>query len=220
MAKGMKRKYTSENSKQVFKKRRAAPYATPQKALKAETKYFDTATAVYALNTTGSVTHLDIVPTGSTTTTRDGRKWRNLSVQVRGRAAADTTTTISNGMAMVVWDRQPNKALAAVTDILDANTWESFPKRENAQRFKILKTWRWAFSGNVTTPSTGVENFDVNEYIKLPAECIAETTSADATGVIGNRITGALLLVTTGGTAAGTADANMTAYVRVNFRDL
>lgn len=185
-----------------------------------EAKYFDTAATGRAMNTTGTVLHLDIVPTGTTVNSRDGRKFRNTSVQLRGYAQSDTTTTITNGMMMLVWDRQPNKALAAVTDILESASSFSFSKRENAQRFRVIRKWRWCFGGNSATPSTGREVYDIDEYVKLPEECVAECTTADTTGAIGNRVTGALLLVTIGDVAAGTNDAIANVGARVNFLDI
>lgn len=206
------------------KKRKMGPYASGYKpyqrrAFRGEAKFVDTAAAGYGLNTTGTVTHVSIVPTGTTVNSRDGKNFCCTSVQVRGTAYADTTTTVSSGLAMLVWDRQPNKALAGVTDVLDTVSSDSFLKRENAQRFRILKKWRYAFGGNSTAPASGNETFDVDDYVKLPKECVAKCTTADATGVIGNRVTGALLLVTAGNVAAGTADATFAVGVRLNFLD-
>jgi len=187
-----------------------------------EAKYFDIAIGVLPLNTTGSVSHLDIIPTGTTVNSRDGRKFKNTSFQIRGVAAADTTTTSANGAMYLVWDRQPNKALAGVTDILDTASSSSFAKRENAQRFKIIKKWRYQFAGNITTAGqqTTATAFDIDDYVRLPEECVAECTTADTTGAIGNRVTGALLLLTIGNTGAGTTDANVSITTRVNFVDM
>jgi len=190
-----------------------------------EAKYFDYAAgalSTFALNTTGSIVLVDEVPQGTTVTTRDGRKWKDTSVAIRGIAQADSTTATTVGAAYLVWDRQPNKALASITDYLDAADANSFPKRENAQRFLTIRKWRWSFAGNNTTAGQNNDStvYAIDEFVKLPAECIAETTSADTTGVIGNRVTGALLLITVGTTAAGTADANLIVKIRTNFRDI
>lgn len=185
-----------------------------------EAKYFDIASGTLPLNTTGSISHLDIVPTGTTVNSRDGRKFKNNSFQIRGIAAADTATTVTSGAMYLVWDRQPNKALASITDVLDSASSVSFAKRENAQRFKIIKKWRWVFAGNSSTPATAGTIFDIDDYVKLPEECVAECTTADTTGAIGNRVTGALLLITVGSKAAGTDDANVTITTRVNFVDI
>lgn len=189
-----------------------------------EAKYVDTALASYGLNSDSAspVTHIDIVPVGSTVNSRDGRKFKPTSVQLRGIARSDTTTVASNGAVYLVWDRQPNKALASVTDILDSQNSNSFGKRENAQRFRIIKKWRYDFIGNYATAGqqTSKSQYDVDEYVKLPEECLAECTTADTTGAIGNRVTGALLMVTVGDTAGGTTDATFTVRIRTNFRDV
>lgn len=185
-----------------------------------EAKFFDVASGTLPLNTTGSVSQVDSIPTGTTVNSRDGRKFKLTSFQIRGLALADTTTTNTQGAMYLVWDRQPNKALAAITDILDTNSSVSFQKRENIQRFKIIKKWRWVFSGNSTTPNGYGTIYDIDDYVKLPDECLAETTSADTTGAIGNRVTGALLLITTGSSGASTADGNVTVTTRVNFVDV
>lgn len=192
----------------------------PRRALAGEGKYFDISSGTLALNTTGSISHLDIVPVGSTVNSRDGRKFKNTSFQVRGLATADSTTTYTQGAMYLVWDRQPNKALASITDVLDSVSSISFTKRENVQRFKIIKKWRWVFAGNNATPTTPAIIYDIDDYVRLPAECVAECTTADTTGAIGNRVTGALLLVTVGSAAAGTSDANVTITTRVNFSDI
>lgn len=214
MAKSQKRK--SENSMQKTSPYKKARYNPPRNARRGEAKFFDTASASYALNTTGSVTHLDIVPQGTTVSKREGKEFHLSSVQIRGVASSDTATATASGMMMLVWDKQPNKVIAVLTDILDTASSQSFIKRENAQRFSILKKWRWAFAGNATAP-TATNVFDIDDYmtVNLKACC----TSADTDGAIGTRITGALYLVTCGTIAAGTADANAVVSVRVNFRD-
>lgn len=239
-----KRAGTYQGYQQVLKRAKTsfAPKKTAQPAKKRATrqrmqvqrgfvgfagdnKYYDYnsgSSATFALNTTGSIVHLDDVSQGTTVNTRDGRKWRNTSVAIRGQAVSDSATATAIGACYLIWDRQPNKALAGITDYLDAADAYSFPKRENAQRFLTIRKWRWSFAGNSTTAGQNNDStvYAIDEYVKLPAECIAETTSADTTGAIGNRVTGALLLITTGSVVSGTADANMVVKIRTNFRDI
>lgn len=188
--------------------------------LMSDAKYFDKAGAVYACNTTGSITHLDVVPQGSTVNTRDGKAYKIRSVQVRGYFYADTTTTTTVAVAYMIWDRQPNKVLPAITDIFDSISSDSFAKRENKVRFVILKKWVKGIAGNITSPTTGKEIQPVEKWLRMPDGAVAQCTTADTTGVITNRINGALYLVTMGATAAGTADANVFLGFRINFSDL
>lgn len=235
-----KRKYTgSTTSAMQYKRKKANPaaaaasgrrtYAQRMRAAQrgflgaaGEAKFFDIAAGALPLNSTGSISHLDIVPTGTTVNSRDGRKFKNTSLQIRGIVQSDSTTTASQGAMYLVWDRQPNKALAGITDVLDTASPYSFAKRENVQRFKIIKKWRWVFAGNNTTAGqqTSATSYDIDDYVKLPDECVAECTTLDTTGAIGNRVTGALLLITVGNNVSGTADAIAYVGTRVNFVDV
>jgi len=188
-----------------------------------EAKFVDVASGSIALNTTGSVTQLDAVPTGSTVNSRDGRKFKLTSFQIRGIAGNDNTATTTQGAMYLVWDRQPNKALAGITDILDTATSTSLQKRENVQRFKIIKKWRWVFNGNGATAGQQTSNtaYDIDDYVRLPDECVAECTTLDTTGAVGNRVTGCLLLVCVGNQAGpATTDGYVTITTRVNFVDV
>lgn len=184
-----------------------------------DAKFFDTAAATYQVNTTGSITHLSIVPQGQTVNTREGKAFRCKSVRVRGTIQSDTTTVISMYHGALVWDYQPNKALPAITDIYDSVDPRAFPKKENAQRFKIIKEYRNVIIGNATTPGSGKESFIIDDFVKLPIDCNVLLTAADTTGVIGDTIQGALYWVTTGNIAAGTADGNFFLGFRLNFTD-
>lgn len=188
-------------------------------ALGADAKYFDVASATYAANTTGSITHLNIIAQGNTINKREGKAYRIKNIQIRGVIESDTTTTRAQVAFYLVWDKQPNKALAAITDIFDTVDSNSFTKRENTGRFRILKKWHRVVIGNTTTPATGRECIDVDKYLKLPKDLVTMCTTADTTGVIGDIITGALLWVSMGSVVAGTADANFTGGFRIGFSD-
>lgn len=185
----------------------------------ADAKYFDVASASYACNTTGSITHLNVITQGNSINQREGKSYRIRNIQIRGVLETDTTTTRTGTACYLVWDKQPNKALAAITDIFDTITSQSFTKRENTGRFVILKKWHRTLIGNITTPATGREAVDIDKYLKLPKDLVTMLTSGDTTGVIGDIISGALLWVTMGSVAAGTADANATVGFRIGFTD-
>lgn len=185
-----------------------------------EAKYVDIANTTYALNTTGSINHISIVPQGTTVTSRVGRKCELKYLQVRGAFLTKSTTTFAAYAAYIVWDQQPNKTLPAITDVLDAANAAALPKRENVQRFRILRKWSGVFMGNSTTPSTGAEAVRIDEYFRLPKGLVIIPTTADTTGGIGDIITGALYLITVGDLAAGTADGNMNVTMRLGFSDI
>jgi len=185
-----------------------------------ENKYFDVAGAMYVLDNTGAITHLDVVTQGNTVNSRDGRKFMPTSVNFRGRIMSGTGTTFSENAVMLVWDKQPNKALAAITDVLDAATPYAQNKREHASRFQVIRRWDSVCSGknDGTTVGGFIRNFD--HFVRLPRGLIAECTPADTTGAIGNRVTGALLLITVGNMGAGATAASLYCSIRIGFKDV
>lgn len=184
-------------------------------------KFHDVAFFGSVMNTTGAISHLDVIPTGTGVSTREGKCCQITSFQVRGECQSGTTTAVALGAVYFVWDYQPNKALAAVLDVLDTASANSFIKRENASRFRILAQRHYSMTGLLGTPATGCEQFAVEEFIRVPASSSVVTcTINDTTGVIADRVSGALLMVTVGDTAAGTAAPNYNVGIRVNFRDI
>lgn len=210
-----KRKYEGKFEKK-FKPRLMMPYA------KREAKYVDVAAANYGNSTTGSITHCSIVPQGTTVNSRDGRACRITSVRIRGHISNGTAATQNHAINYLVWDYQPNKALAAVTDVFDAINAYALPKKENQSRFKILRTWHYILIGDAdaqTAQSNAMHAID--EYVRLPKNCIATYTTSDTTGVIGNCISGALLFITVGNNATGgNLDAVTSVSIRTNFSDI
>lgn len=187
-----------------------------------EAKYVDLAFAGYGADTTGSVTHCSIIPQGSTVGQREGRTCIVTACHLRGNVSARSTCKIATASWMLVWDNQPNKALAGITDILDSASCEAQNKRENVNRFKIVRRCNYAVSGNDTTAGQQTDHsiFFVDEYIKLPKGCITVYTTADTTGVIANCIQGALLLVTCGNQPAGNSAVYVNVNVRTSFKDI
>lgn len=185
-----------------------------------DAKYVDLAFASYALDTTGSITHMDIVAQNSTVNGREGKAFRDVSILLRGYAANGPTAIKNDCAVLLVWDKQPNKALAAITDVLDTTSSYSMNKRENASRFVVIRRWDWGMTGKGDGSTVGgyYRNFD--HYVKLPPDCVATCTVADNTGVIGNRVSGALLLVTVGSNAAGDTAAAISLGARINFEDV
>lgn len=185
-----------------------------------EAKYVDIANAVYVLNGTGTIAHMSIIPQNSTVNGKIGRKAELTYFQIRGQFSADTTSTVQAYAAYLVWDAQPVGALPAIAGVvLDTADAYSFPKRENVQRFRILRKWTGVLSGNITTPATGQEVTRIDDYIRLPKGLVVVSKDGDTTGVIGNIANGALYLVTVGTIGAGTADGNLTVTCRTGFRD-
>lgn len=188
----------------------------------ADAKYHDVAAASYACDTTGSITHLDVVPQGDSVNNRTGKAWLNTSLNIRGTVTSNAATTATVAAIYIVWDKQPNKALPAITDVLDSVSSLSFTKRENAQRFTIVRKLRYSLEGDTGSLSnqTRSTQFDVDEYVRLPRDAVALATTSDTTGAIGNRITGALYAITVGNVTAGTTASTAALSYRLNIKDI
>lgn len=183
-----------------------------------ERKVVDTASAQYACDTTGSVTALNLVATGTDINNRIGRKVMLKSVQVRGTVyPVDDATQSGSSRVMVVYDAQPNpSAIATITDILQASEGDSYQNLNNRDRFKVLADYHLPVgrvSNTATqtlTVSPGIHEINCFKSVNLPVIFNGTTTA-----VIGAITTGVLLLVTIGTQGAGLGgQAQLTCRVR------
>jgi len=199
-------------------------FVTP---LAMDSKFFDpAANTTVTLATGGNVTHLDVVTRGDAVNQRNGKTWQNINIQFRGRVFAGVQALLNHVAIYLIWDRQPNKALATVADILadPAKETTAFMNRENKARFVTIKKWQRMLIGNTQAYGVGVsysgrEAFVIDKWIKLPEECVANASVSDTTGAIGNRTTGALLLLTLGDKPAGNTAASLLYNYRIGFKD-
>lgn len=190
------------------------------KAVPGENKYFDVADASYEYSTTGVITHLDVITQGDSVNQRNGRKFMPTSLNFRGYVSNKSTSNQTDNALIILWDKQPNKALAAITDVLDAVNTTAQNKRENAQRFQIIRRWNFHLTGKSdgTTTAGYAQSFD--EYVRLPKGLVAQCTPADTTGAIGNRVSGALLMIHVGNNATGNSAAVGQYSIRVGFQEV
>lgn len=186
-----------------------------QRAFNKEKGYLDISSASYALDLTGSVTLLNPVPQGAATTQRVGKTVQILSLQHRGLVTSNSATTVVDVAFMIVYDKRPTGTLPAITDILKSATSLSLNNDDNAQRFSILKRWDAVCIGNGTTPTTGMEAYSTDFWLKINRPTIYK---AAGTGAIGDIEEGALYLVTIGN-QAGAAGASLVGTFRTRFLD-
>lgn len=181
-----------------------------------ELKVIDTAQAQYACTTTGSVTLLNGVATGTDFTNRIGRKIIMKSVQIRGMVRPATSTPTSAVCRVIIgYDMQPNTALPAVTDVLLAATGDSMLNLNNRDRFKMLMDKQVTMGFYNTTASSSVADHtvvNVKKYIKLNHDTIFDGTTA----AIGDITSGSLFLLTVGTLASGW---EILCTLRVRFED-
>jgi len=182
-----------------------------------ETGFVDLNPATYQFDTTGSIQLVATIAQGASVNQRVGKKVVLKSIQVRGGIGSRTTTTVSDTAWLLVYDKRPTAALPAITDILATNSPNAFLNDANSGRFTILRRWTRTFMGNITTPSTGREFADVEEFIKVNKPCVFK---AAGTGAMGDIEQGAVYFVTLGDIAAGTAAVQGSLGFRTRFIDV
>jgi hypothetical protein len=184
-----------------------------------DVKFVDTASASYACDTTGSVTLLNGVATGTDFTNRIGRRIRNLRILCRGLVTPESSTATSSNLVrvMLILDHQPNGAIAGVTDILASATSLSDINVSNCRRFGVLRDTMMEIGSFSNTATQAVSAAPAVQRL-----CFEQ----DLNGVVseylttGNTITGlstnAILLLTIGAVASGSGH-NLGAYFRIYF---
>lgn len=189
--------------------------------LSKETGYVDTSLTA-ACNTTGTITLLNTVASGTGVTQRVGKKIQLKGLQIRGIINSDSATTIAQYALMVVYDRRPAGALPAITEILDSISPVSFLNDANSARFKVL----WRTDDRCISTNAQLLNETVahvyNEYVKFSKKGKTNRTTYKAvgSGAIADIDEGALYFVTVGGVVAGTADCTGTITTRLRYWDV
>ncbi len=184
-----------------------------------ENKFFDTARASVAIGTGGTITNLslNLIPQGVTESTRVGRKCTIKGLFIKGQLflneVTDGSSSADVARVIIYHDKQANGTTAAVLDILETATLNSFRNLSNSNRFRILhdKTMNLAIpsaAGNGTTQEWGrvMKNFKINKKLSMPIEFSA--TTGAITEIRSNNI-GVLMI-----SSAGFATVLYTARVR------
>lgn len=198
---------------------REMPLYAPFSTARPEMKYTDVAQATYAADTTGTVTYLNRIDSniGGIDQGREGSRVILCGTQLRGAVVAGTTGTASKATIVLVYDRQPQGANPAITDIYESVSSNSFQLTSTRDRFSILGRWDYTLIGNSTTPTVGKEAFTID--LKTVYRKLSTYADTASTGPIANIRTGGLFLLTFGDTAAGTAAPNFTLQVRTFYGD-
>ena len=158
----------------------------------------------------GQVIHINQgIVQGTSSFTRLGHKIRNTGNRIKGHFFAD-----QNGprAAIVgyswVWDKSPNLALPAVSDIFTIDASKGYDMAntllvdDNSDRFKVLRSVRRHITKSVVESSTQTESYGqgdnvilIDDFLKLPASCVTTYVKGDTTGGISAVQTGALYLI-------------------------
>jgi len=195
------------------------PYNRPV-GLGPELKTIDvTTTSISPVAVAGATVLLNGVAQGSDYTNRIGRKTVMKSILFRANIYPVGGTQSPLGATiriMLVYDKQTNGALAAVTDILNAATYLQPTNLNNRDRFKILMDKFVTTNANTTTAGpvqsiAGGGTRLVKKYIRFEHDVIFGGTGA----TVGDIQSGSLFMLTISSSATYALDYN----VRTRFID-
>ena len=193
-----------------------------------EIKAVDLAQANYALDSTGTVTTLNLIRTGTSFNNRIGRRIKLRSVYIQGQIANSGAAAVAGTVRiLLVHDKQANGAVPTYADVIasvdQAGTATSafldHMNMNNRDRFNILvdrKIHMPTLTASVSNgyPSTDALQTKISIFKKL--NFITQYKSDTAPSVIGDISTGSLLMLTFGVATSGWV---LTATVRTKFID-
>lgn len=161
--------------------------------------------------TTGVVTLLNGVTTGTAANTRIGRKIVMKSILLRMSIVKGATTAGEGNMrVMIVYDKQSNQSSPPSSEILSPDSIAGLNNLNNVDRFKIITDKFYSF-GIVDNTAINIQKY---KKLNLPVQY-----NAGAAGTIGDIQTGALYLVTyTNGNYSVAAPTGQ-AMIRLRFLD-
>ena len=174
-------------------------------------------TAISAtVSSTGATVILSGMPQADGQGSRSGDSVLVRSFFANLTGKSDTATITSRGRVSIVWDKQPNGALATYANIYSSASPTAFKNVGNANRFDILWEKDWCNSGPSVIDQTTADTCVVlkgNRAVNKRSQFIGTDATIASIG------SGVLIFAVVGNVAAGTADALLTGHVRVNFVD-
>lgn len=172
----------------------------PRRQTAVEHKFIDLAAANYNADTTGSVTLLNGVATGTDFTNRVGREFRMRELLIHGFLAKETAVqNEAYCRLLIVFDTQISSGSApALTDLLTAADSISQLNMNNRRRFQVLVDKRFVLGGTNNTATQaiaehpGTHVVDIRRGLNHPVVCSG--TGATSASIM----TGALWMFTVG----------------------
>lgn len=214
------RDYSQKNAV-PYKRSRSSKYGRRDKTLaqkvsrliqSQEKKWLDT--AVGGALPPGTVACLNMVPQGDDSVSRDGRK-----INIRSLACHVMEPNYPHGTSMlryvVVWDKQPNGALAAATDIMTSTAFTAQMNLNNRSRFSMIYDSSTAkkYGSDPVPNNAGQLCWGDQRYIPLDLETVFNAGTGAAITAIN---TGALLMVLLG---VPNTSAQFDCIFRIRFVD-
>ena len=158
---------------------------------------------------------LNLVSAASGATNRIGDTMVVTSIQLRFCIKATGTSINACYRVMLIWDKQPNKAIATLDDIFVGAAPHGpldFMELDNRKRFSTI------YNSHVFAVGANTNDND-NRSFEFYCDSKAETVWTDGTGEIGSLTTGALLLVTISDQSASASVAVFDFQSRIRFTD-
>jgi len=193
---------------------RIGGWANPSRG--GELKFVDTTVNVgvtSAALTWSAGTLLNGLANGSDASTRIGRKITVKSLLVRWTASLAATSAGGSPIrVLVVYDKQANATIPAITDILLVDSFQSQNNLSNRDRFVTI-------SDVITEPMSAGNNFSVSDviYKKLNLEVMFNAGSA---GTIGDITSGSIYCFTAQNGHITTASGTFVANCRIRYTDV
>lgn len=172
----------------------------------------NTLTPAAGVGTFTAIIDLNVASQGTTAETRVGRKIVMKSFDLRWSfSMAATSTGGSPVRVLIVYDKQANAALPAITDILATNSFFSPMNLANSERFVVVKSF-------ISEPISLQNNFAIADhcYVKMDLETVFNDVNG---GTVGDIQTGSLLMAVAQTGNVGTAGPVFGYYTRVRFED-
>jgi len=164
---------------------RARAFAKPLSPL-SELGNYDNS-LVSQCTTTGYVAVLNTIVEGDTKSNRHGNRIVMKSIEMKWYIYAGASQTIPQAyVGALIYDKQPNGALPAVTDLWTSATSLAFKNLDNSHRFVFLKK----IEGFMPPIADDPDVKEVNSYLKLDLPTFYDANA----GAITDITTGSLLL--------------------------
>lgn len=203
-----------KGKKKVFRKKvvkkKSGPLRLIPRPNPVELKYMDSEATNSTLATTGNRYLLNGNVQGTSTSTRIGNKVTIKHIELKMNY---TSTVVSSIKMAIVYDKQANAALAAVSDIYNAIGGIFYPwatrNSVNSQRFVILKNFVMTINPNITATLTSKQ---LSKYIKCN---IPVQYNGGVAGTIADIQTGAIYMVV----LCDNANSSLSYTSRLRFQD-
>lgn len=201
-------------------------------AIQPESKKYDIIPTDYGVNTTPVIVSIFNPIRGDDYDERNGRIARPTYLEINGVITLDQARNpgVNDGGSaeqqarfLILWDREPNTALPAITAILDVNDPLSMFNLDNRARFSVVVDRLWTLGPILvnSTATQAVAAYSNTGYrFRIKKKLSKKVTfGSNNTGTITDIEANSLLMVWVGSRGASNFDAIATVATRVRYYD-